>query len=587
MAQLFADPFFTALDADGAPISGARLNFYVSGTSTRQDSYSDGELGVVHANPVVADSAGRFAPIYLARRRYKVVLTDAAGVVIKTIDPVDNEADVSDRRVKPAGDSTRARPLAAHLSDRPNVLDWIPVAEHAAIRDGTTDYDAHGDIVAAIGETAPTSNDGGTIYFPRGRYLIGETLVVPTFVRLRGAGGRMSVLEAAAGFTGSHVVRLGGEALAFDCSVEAMRIDAAGIAGVDGVYSNRINETAGLSRCVIAGFGRTGVFVEHAGLDEAKNYFLEHLEIFPEDSEKITVTLTQSGGIATAASPAHGWSAGDHFGVYGANEAEYNGAFKITAVPTSDTFEFAVDSGAASPATGTVTASRCIGMRLDGNAAGSRGVDNVTVAPAGGTQLGGIGILVQKFAGLISRVHVEKMGCGICTGLDAASQGLTTIGPDLGPDLAVGVQIGTTGGFSTVNVLGVSMNTAGFVAIRDQPNSIDVTEQRPGFWAPGAGSSPNQTILTSANVDNRLRTNLNLVNAAALQVAGNQVVGSREAAIGKLTDSTGGTGGVVLGAVAGSGADILINNNFARLNDKIDRLIDRLSASSGHGLTSD
>ena len=88
MARLFAAPFYTALDSNGNPISGAKLEWFLTLTSTPHDTFTDNALAVAHANPVIADAAGRFAPIYLQDADYKAVLKDAADVIIKTIDPV-------------------------------------------------------------------------------------------------------------------------------------------------------------------------------------------------------------------------------------------------------------------------------------------------------------------------------------------------------------------------------------------------------------------------------------------------------------------------------------------------------------------
>ena len=88
-AERFAPPRTTALDSNGDPLSGAKLNFYTTGTSTPLDTYSDDALTTPNANPVVADSAGRFGEIFLQALEYKVVLTDADDVTIWTADPVD------------------------------------------------------------------------------------------------------------------------------------------------------------------------------------------------------------------------------------------------------------------------------------------------------------------------------------------------------------------------------------------------------------------------------------------------------------------------------------------------------------------
>lgn len=86
MADTFS--IFTALDANGDPIGGAKLNFYLTGTTTRADTFTDNALSVAHTNPVVADASGRFAPIYLVARQYKVVFTDASDVTLWTFDPL-------------------------------------------------------------------------------------------------------------------------------------------------------------------------------------------------------------------------------------------------------------------------------------------------------------------------------------------------------------------------------------------------------------------------------------------------------------------------------------------------------------------
>lgn len=71
----------------------------------------------------------------------------------------------------------------------------------------------------------------------------------------------------------------------------------------------------------------------------------------------ITLTsITQVAGIATVTTPSeHGYAAGITITISGANEADYNGSFTILSAPTATTFTYAVNAGAASPATGTIT----------------------------------------------------------------------------------------------------------------------------------------------------------------------------------------------------------------------------------------
>lgn len=90
MATTFT-PFFQALDANGDPYSGAKLYFYRTGTSTLLDTYTTSALTTANSNPVVADSAGRFGPIYLGTSYdYKAILTTSTGLgdTIATFDPI-------------------------------------------------------------------------------------------------------------------------------------------------------------------------------------------------------------------------------------------------------------------------------------------------------------------------------------------------------------------------------------------------------------------------------------------------------------------------------------------------------------------
>ncbi|WP_299109789.1 hypothetical protein [uncultured Bradyrhizobium sp.] len=89
MVNLLSPPFWTPVDGNGNIYAGAFANFYRTGTTTRQDTYADYGLTTPNANPVEADANGAFAPIYLsADYDYKLILTTAAGAIIKTIDPV-------------------------------------------------------------------------------------------------------------------------------------------------------------------------------------------------------------------------------------------------------------------------------------------------------------------------------------------------------------------------------------------------------------------------------------------------------------------------------------------------------------------
>lgn len=96
MATRFASPITQYVNDDASNTgSGWKLNFYSTGTLTRKDTFSDTALTTANANPVVADSSGRFADIFLESGTYKVVLTDDVDVEKWTADPVEGSVGTS------------------------------------------------------------------------------------------------------------------------------------------------------------------------------------------------------------------------------------------------------------------------------------------------------------------------------------------------------------------------------------------------------------------------------------------------------------------------------------------------------------
>ncbi len=76
-------------NSSGTPYNGAKAYFYTTGTDDLKDVYTNEGLSIAHANPVVADSAGHWASIYLnTDAAYKVVVKDSDDNTIYTDDPV-------------------------------------------------------------------------------------------------------------------------------------------------------------------------------------------------------------------------------------------------------------------------------------------------------------------------------------------------------------------------------------------------------------------------------------------------------------------------------------------------------------------
>ena len=79
--------FQQEFDNNGDPLNGGLLYTYVAGTTTPLDTYTDSTLATPNANPIVLDSAGRYA-MFLSPVSYKFVLKTSAGVTVKTVDGI-------------------------------------------------------------------------------------------------------------------------------------------------------------------------------------------------------------------------------------------------------------------------------------------------------------------------------------------------------------------------------------------------------------------------------------------------------------------------------------------------------------------
>lgn len=91
MANLFQPSLVRVTDNNGDPVSGAKLNFYLSGTPTAATWFTDQAGDVEGTNPLVADANGLFTsgPAYLdPNLTYRVVCTNADNVQLWAVDPV-------------------------------------------------------------------------------------------------------------------------------------------------------------------------------------------------------------------------------------------------------------------------------------------------------------------------------------------------------------------------------------------------------------------------------------------------------------------------------------------------------------------
>lgn len=89
MPTIFQPPRAFIPNASGVKYAGAKAYFYITGTTTPKDTYTDFALTTPSANPVIADGNGDWATIYLKNDvRYRVTLKTSADVLIYTQDDV-------------------------------------------------------------------------------------------------------------------------------------------------------------------------------------------------------------------------------------------------------------------------------------------------------------------------------------------------------------------------------------------------------------------------------------------------------------------------------------------------------------------
>ena len=88
MSTRLIPPYQPFLDGNGDPLSGGKLNFYETGTTTPKNTYSDSSQTTANTNPIILNSEGQLDVDVWGQGEFKLVVTDSADGNIYTYDPL-------------------------------------------------------------------------------------------------------------------------------------------------------------------------------------------------------------------------------------------------------------------------------------------------------------------------------------------------------------------------------------------------------------------------------------------------------------------------------------------------------------------
>lgn len=204
-------------------LAGAKLYFFVPGSTTARATYTDAALGTPHAHPVVADSGGRFPAIYLdPALEYKCELKTSGGELLESEEKVSAQAGyqlfmlpwqvaVSSRVANISGGIELTRGLMAEtLFPRTDQEDTEGVTpedfarqELDAQRYGFSASNSADDNTTALQLAIDVAeNDGGRVILPRGSFNFSGAIDWKSGVSIRGHGPFQTILTCTT--TGEH-----------------------------------------------------------------------------------------------------------------------------------------------------------------------------------------------------------------------------------------------------------------------------------------------------------------------------------------------------------------------------------------------
>ncbi len=221
MSQLFTIPQAVRIDSTGSPYGAAKINFYLTTTTTETNTYQDSARTTPHANPVVAGADGQFAPIYLDPAiTYRAYIVESDDTLIKDVDPIGTPLTSSDLLVVDAGGyfagteiETVLADLGANYGKKAAANTWsadqtlsaaaLKCADNIVERPELKDFGiTHNDLTQSTGTVTCDMSTGSSFYF----LLTENATIAITNPPATGTLGQLVIRIKQDGAGGAHTV---------------------------------------------------------------------------------------------------------------------------------------------------------------------------------------------------------------------------------------------------------------------------------------------------------------------------------------------------------------------------------------------